>query len=200
MGPATAYKSGTEESVAAGRVDMGAGGVWLIWGTYIAFGLHRPRNGVLRFCMPGARLCIRKSADTGMSADFWSRRRESNPREPAWEAGAIPLGDSCALNFFIIQHLRFFCNQKAAKIIFSPQFFCPKFPRARGFARGVKACRASFASACSLRARRSPSLPRCPRRNFPRRSPFRFRSNTAGRGSDRKRACARRSAWGGRGR
>ena len=30
MGPATAYKMDTEESVAAGRVDMGAGGVWLI--------------------------------------------------------------------------------------------------------------------------------------------------------------------------
>ena len=25
---------------------------------------------------------------------FWSGRRESNPRESAWEADAIPLGDS----------------------------------------------------------------------------------------------------------
>ena len=28
-------------------------------------------------------------------AFLWSKRRESNPRESAWEADAIPLGDSC---------------------------------------------------------------------------------------------------------
>ncbi len=26
---------------------------------------------------------------------FWSRKRESNPPKSAWEADAIPIGDSC---------------------------------------------------------------------------------------------------------
>lgn len=38
----------------------------------------------------------RKTAMGSIAVFLWSRRRESNPREPAWEAGAIPLGDSCA--------------------------------------------------------------------------------------------------------
>ena len=38
---------------------------------------------------------------------FWSRRRESNSPEAAWEAAAIPLGDACfwvclPFSFFII--------------------------------------------------------------------------------------------------
>ena len=36
----------------------------------------------------------RKTAMGSIAVFLWSRRRESNPREPAWEAGAIPLGDS----------------------------------------------------------------------------------------------------------
>ena len=47
----------------------------------------------------------------------WSKRRESNPREPAWEAGAIPLGDSCIgiQAYIIIQHLHCFGNQKCGE-------------------------------------------------------------------------------------
>ena len=32
---------------------------------------------------------------------FWSRKRESNPPESAWEADAIPLGDSCNVSLII---------------------------------------------------------------------------------------------------
>ena len=31
----------------------------------------------------------------------WSRKRESNPPESAWEADAIPLGDSCKHEIFL---------------------------------------------------------------------------------------------------
>ena len=44
----------------------------------------------------------------------WSKRRESNPREPAWEAGAIPIGDSCVV--IIILYSAVFCNRNAYPI------------------------------------------------------------------------------------
>ena len=37
---------------------------------------------------------------------FWSERRESNPRESAWEADAIPLGDSRKFSF--VQYLLYY--------------------------------------------------------------------------------------------
>ena len=44
----------------------------------------------------GSLLSVPKRDHRGKAAvvSFWSERRESNPRESAWEADAIPLGDS----------------------------------------------------------------------------------------------------------
>ena len=63
------------------------------------------------------RSCVKnkKEAFAKAKASFpWSKRRESNPREPAWEAGAIPLGDSCIV--IIILYSAVFCNRNAYPI------------------------------------------------------------------------------------
>ncbi len=43
---------------------------------------------------------MKKMTPQRASFSSWSRKRESNPPEPAWEAGAIPLGDSCIAVFY----------------------------------------------------------------------------------------------------
>ena len=36
---------------------------------------------------------------------FWSRKRESNPPKSAWEADAIPIGDTCVFGKFNITQI-----------------------------------------------------------------------------------------------
>ena len=36
--------------------------------------------------------------------ETWSRRRESNPPKSAWEADAIPIGDTCIFTAKLIYH------------------------------------------------------------------------------------------------
>ena len=52
---------------------------------------------------------------------FWSERRESNPRESAWEADAIPLGDS--RNRKLPYHYTTAAPKKQAFLLFLRQIF-----------------------------------------------------------------------------
>ena len=54
--------------------------------------------------------CRKARASSSSCCDEWSRKRESNPPEPAWEAGAIPLGDSCIV--CIIANFPLACQDK----------------------------------------------------------------------------------------
>ena len=73
----------------------------------------RARAGIenlVRLTPRTARIIENGSELTVPSLLFWSERRESNPRESAWEADAIPLGDSRKFIsvIYIIQHFRYF--------------------------------------------------------------------------------------------
>ena len=143
---------------------------------------------------------------------FWSERRESNPRESAWEADAIPLGDSrkfaSNINHYTISApilQTILCTESKEFRANLPKngnrersggrrcFFASALLRSKIISRAVSA------SNPSLSRRIFPFASRSPRRKTPRRCRARPCSNTGDRARGRQRACARRWGWGGRG-
>ena len=90
----------------------------------------RANKSLPRFSPPSTLVEIRyiskkKNAPPWVRLSFWSRRRESNSPGTAWEAAAIPLGDTC-----IVPILYLF--SKKLSTLFYPFFlFCGKILKQR---------------------------------------------------------------------